>query len=203
MDALVDQIFSKLSEDFPTGPSQTNEDVPGSPLAKADDLERLLRPLRLITRLRTTTVATKSYELFETIMQSSVPESTKMKAARLVLYPSYQQKRDPPVKDPEHIRSFLRYYNNLRAKRRDRATLVVPATYPPSNPVLPSRSRSTGNASGLLPLLPDQEELNWWGELCSRLGDGDEGGGRGQLEAMQDSNQGESGLGSSVGPPTS
>jgi hypothetical protein len=100
MDALVNRIFSKLSNHFPRDPSKANADVPEQPL----------RALRLITRLRTTTVATKSYELFETIMQSTVVEAKKMEAARLALHPSYQQKLDPAVGDPEHIRNFRHYY---------------------------------------------------------------------------------------------
>ena len=148
MSTLIDQIFSKLSEHFPRDPSPDNAGVP----------ERPLRALRLITRLRTTTVSTKSYELFETIMQSTVMEATKMGAARLALYPSYRRKLDLAVRDPEHIRNLLHYYDDLRTKRRGHATSVMPATGP------------VGNASGLLHQLPDREELGWWGRLCSGLG---------------------------------
>ena len=123
MDALVDRIFLRLSKHFPPSPSQTNADVPEQPL----------RALQLIMRLRKATVATKSYGLFKTIMQSNVVEAKKMEAARLVLHPSYQQKLFLPVRDPKHIHNFLHYYNNLRTERRDHATLVMPAADPVSN----------------------------------------------------------------------
>jgi len=162
MNALVDRIFSKLSKYFSRDPPQTNTDV----------LERSLRALQLITRLRTTTVATRSYELFETIMQSTVEKSKKMEAARLALYPSYRQKTLLPVKDPRHIYNFLQYCNNLRTRGSGHATSVAPATNPGPNNHSMARfqTRPIGNASGLstgLRGLPDKEELDWWNGLWS------------------------------------
>ena len=140
-------------------------------------------------------------------MQSTVMEATKMEAARVALHSSYRQKLDLHARDSEHIRNFLHHYNNLCTKRRDHTISVMSATdSAPSNPISQSQSRPIGDASGLsigAHQLPDQEELNWWGGLWSNVGDGDEGRGEGRLEAVQDSNQGESGLGGSVGSPTS
>lgn len=163
MNALVDRIFSKLSKHFSRDPPQTNTDV----------LERSLRALQLITKLRTTTVATRSYELFETIMESTVEKSKKMEAARLALYPSYRQKTLLPVKDPRHIYNFLQYCNNLRTRGSGHATSVVPAANPVplNNPSMGQfQTRPTGNASGLstgLHGFPDKEELDWWNGLWS------------------------------------
>jgi hypothetical protein len=122
-------------------------------------------------------------------MQSSVVEAEKMEAARLALHPSYQQEFVPTVGDPEHIRNFVHYYRNLRT-----ATSVTPATGPaPNNPWSKSQAR---------PQLPDQEELDWWDKCLGGVGDGDEGRGGDQLNAVRNSNQeGESGLGDPLSPP--
>jgi hypothetical protein len=119
-----------------------------------------------------------------------------MEAARLALHPSYQQKLLLAVGDREHIRNFLHYYKSLRAGERGHAPSVAPATGPTrNNPRSQFQTR---------PQLPDQEELDWWDGLLSGVGDGDEGRGSDGLDAVQNYNQeGESGLGSSVGPPAS
>jgi hypothetical protein len=90
-----------------------------------------------------------------------------MEAARLALHPSYQRRLDPTAGNPERIRNFRHYYENLRTWERGHATSVTPATGPaPNNP------RSTSQAR---PQLPVQEELDWWDGLWSGVGDGDEG----------------------------
>ena len=101
MDSMLDKIFLDLSTRFQD-----------SLLTNADVSERSLRALQLITRLSTTDVATKSYELFETIMQSEVAQEEKMEAARLALYAAYRPglKSAPPVGDPKWILDFLRYH---------------------------------------------------------------------------------------------
>ena len=196
MDALIDRIFSKLSEHFPQDPLPANTDLP----------ERSLRALRLITRLKTATVAAKSYGLFETIMQSTVTKAKKMEAARLALYPSYRRKLFLPVRDPEHIHNFLHYCNNLRTEKGNHPTSVMPeADLAPNIPTWQYKTEPIGNANRTSAgfRLPKPEELDWWGGILSSVGDCDEGEGRGRLKAVQNPNQGESGLGSSVGLPIS
>jgi hypothetical protein len=128
-------------------------------------------------------------------MQSTVVEAKKMEAARLALHPSYQQKLDPTTGNPERIRNLLHYYKNLRTWERGHATSVAPATGPArNNPRSQFQTR---------PQLPDRGELDWWDGLLSGVGDSDERKGSDRLDAVQNCNQGESGLGCSVGPPAS
>jgi len=102
---MVNKIFMNISIRFRES----------SPLTNADVSELPFRALKLITRLRTTAVATKSYELFKTIMRSVVAQKKKMAAARLALHAAYPPglKSVPPVGDPEHISDFLQYCADL------------------------------------------------------------------------------------------
>lgn len=111
MNSMLNKIFLELSKRF-QGPSLTNADVS----------ERPLHALKLITRLSTTAVAAKSYELFRTIMQSEVAQEKKMEAAQLVLDAAYQPRLNsvPPVGDPKWILDFLRYHVGPRVKVKDR-----------------------------------------------------------------------------------
>ena len=105
---MVDEIFLELSKRF-QGPFPTNVDASKRPL----------RALKLITRLSTATVATKSYELFGAIMKSSVAQEKKMEAARLALHATYQSgpKPIPPVGDHRHIFDFLYHHTGRYVKR--------------------------------------------------------------------------------------
>jgi len=111
MNSMLDKIFLNLSKRF-QGPYPTNADVS----------ERPLRALTLVTRLSRVAVATKSYNLFRTIMQSEVAQEKKMEAARLALDAAYRPslKSDPPVGDPKHVLDFLCYHVGPRVETEDR-----------------------------------------------------------------------------------
>lgn len=118
MNDMIDSIFLELSKRF-QGPHPTNADVSGWPLCV----------LKLITRLSTTAIATKSYELFGTIMQSEVAEEKRMEAARLALDAAYRPKLESPplVGDPKHILDFLRYHVRPCVKSKHRNYAVSSA----------------------------------------------------------------------------
>lgn len=111
MNGMVDDIFLELSKRF-QGPYPTNAGASDWPL----------RALKLITRLSLTAVATRSYKLFGTIMESKVTQERKMEAARLALDAAYRPKLEfpPPVDDPKHILDFLHYHVGSRVKSEDR-----------------------------------------------------------------------------------
>jgi len=126
MDIVLDVIFRGLSDHFQ-----------GSSRPGAYGPERALRTLKLVTRLRTAAVATKSYELFETIMSqaeqkknmSQAEQEKNMEAARLALDAAYRPELTPapPVGDPQHILDFLHYHLDLRIEREDCIRVVFPA----------------------------------------------------------------------------
>ena len=122
----VDKVFLGLSKRFedPSPPS-----FRGPSLTNADVSEKPLRALKLITRLSTTTVATKSYELFGTIMQSGATVKRKMKAARLALHAAYRPGLEsvPPVGDPKHIFDFLCFHIGPCVGREERTHAVSSA----------------------------------------------------------------------------
>jgi hypothetical protein len=121
MDAKIDEIFTGLSNYF-RRPFQVNASVsiPEQPP---------LRALKLITRLNKATVATKSYELFRTIMQSDVVQEEKMEAARLALHAAYPPglKSVPPAGDPKQILGFLRYHTGPHVGEDDRTHAISSA----------------------------------------------------------------------------
>jgi len=134
MDSMLDKIFSDLSRRF-LGPFPTNVDAS----------ERPLRALKLITRLSTTAVAMKSYELFRIIMQSEVAQEKKMEAARLALHAAYRSrlKSAPPVGNPKHIFDFLCHHVGPRVKTADRICAIDSACMP-STPCQMTQRRDLG-----------------------------------------------------------
>ena len=143
------------------GPSLTNVDVSKKPL----------RALKLITRLSTTTVATKSYELFGTIMQSGVAEEKKMEAARLALHAAYRSELEsvPPVGDPKHILDFLRFHIGPCVELEERShavSLAMRAIDSASNGPKPlARTWHIEAANELLTGFhesPHLKEFGWW-----------------------------------------
>ena len=160
MNNMVDSIFLELSTRF-QGPSPTNVDVSEKPL----------RVLRLITRLSTATVATKSYELFETIMRSGVAQEKKMEAARLALGAAYQQRLEfaPPVGDPKHILDFLDDHIAPGVKDKDHINAVssvmraIDSTA--DDPTSQSWTWHMGDAGEILTgleLSPHPAGFEWW-----------------------------------------
>jgi len=160
MNDMIDSIFLELSNRF-QGPYPTN----------ADASELPLRVLKLTTRLSTTAVATKSYELFGTIMQSRVAEEKKMEAARLTLDAAYRQKLEfpPPVRDPKPILDFLLYHVRTPVRNRrhnyaiSSAMRAIDSTS--GNPTSQSWTWRIEDAGELLtefqePLHP--EGFEWW-----------------------------------------
>ena len=119
MDSMIDKIFLDLSTRFQKS----------SPLTNADVSELPFRALRLITRLGTTAVALKSYELFKVIIQSATAPERKMEAARLALRAAYCPglKSLPPVGDPKHVLDFLRYHIDSQVKMEDRTHAIASA----------------------------------------------------------------------------
>jgi hypothetical protein len=116
---MIDKIFWELSVRFQNA----------SPLTNADISDRPFRALMLITRLSTPVVALKSYELFKTVMQSTVKPVRKMEAARLALHAAYRPGLEsfPPVEDPKHIFDFLHYHTDPGVKLEDRAHAISSA----------------------------------------------------------------------------
>ena len=160
MNVLVDGIFLELSKRF-QGPSPTNADVSKLPL----------RALRLITRLSTTAVAAKSYELFGTIMQSSVKRETKMEAARLTLHAAYRSGLEsvPPVGDPKHIFDFLRYHVGPHVEREERSHgissvvhAIDSASSDPTSQPWTWRIEAAGELLTRFEESLDPEEFKWW-----------------------------------------
>jgi len=95
-----------------------------NPLTDADASELPFRALNFITRLRNTTVATRSYDLFKTIMESAVEREKKMEAARLALHAAYPPGLEtvpPAERDPQLILSFLRSHVDPGVGRNDHA----------------------------------------------------------------------------------
>ena len=155
---MIDKIFLDLSIRF-QGPY---------PLTNADISERPLRALILITRLSTTVVALKSYELFKTIMQSTVAPERKMEAARLALHAAYQPELEslPPVGDPKQILDFLHYNIGSHVKMEDRAHAISSAM----RAIDSARGNRTTtwyieNAGELMAWFeksPEPKEFEWW-----------------------------------------
>ena len=161
MDAMVDKIFINISNRF-QGPS---------PLTNADVSELPLRALKLVTQLRTTAVATRSYELFKKIMQSTVSQEKKMVAARVALHAAYHPKLKslPPVGDPKHILDFLHYHIDPRVEREARAHAISSVMHAidsaSDDPMSQSWNWRIRNAGELLTGFlrsPDPKELRWW-----------------------------------------
>ena len=117
MSTMIDRIFLDLSRHF-QNPAL---------LTTADALERPFRALTLITRLRANTVATRSYELFGTIMESTVARERKMEAAQLTLHAAYQPGLESvtPIQDPHLIFDFLRSHVDPSVGRNDQAISSV------------------------------------------------------------------------------
>ena len=160
MNDMVDSIFLELSKRF-QGAHPTNADVSEWPL----------RVLKLITRLSTAAVATKSYELFGTIMQSKVAEGKKMEAARLTLDAAYRPKLEfaLPVGDPKPILDFLRYHvkTHVRSEHHNHAisSAMRAIDSTSGNPTSQSWTWRIEDAGELLtgfqaPLHP--EGFEWW-----------------------------------------
>jgi len=123
---MLREIFRRLSDNF--------EGSRPRPI-DTDGLERSLRALELVTQLSTTAVATKSYELFETIMGSQIEQVKKMQAARLALDAAYQPgpTRAPTVGGLDHIIDFLRHHFASHVSGEDRyhaASLITRAINP-------------------------------------------------------------------------
>lgn len=143
-------------------------------------MEKPLRALELITGLSKTIVATKSYELFGTIMESGVAVEKKMEAARLALHAAYRSGLEsvPPVGDPKHILDFLRFHVGSHVGREERShavSSVMRAIDSASNdPMSQSQTRRTEAVDNLLAEFiqpPYPEEFEWWyGVLWCRYG---------------------------------
>lgn len=155
---MIDKIFLDLSTRF-QGPY---------PLTNADITEWPLRVLMLITRLSPAVVALKNYELFKTIMQSTVAPERKMKAARLALHAAYQPGLEslPPVGDPKHILDFLHYHIGSHVKMEDRAHAISSAMRAIDSAC---GTRTTTwcieNADELMAWFeksPEPKEFEWW-----------------------------------------
>jgi hypothetical protein len=160
MNAMVEKIFLSLSKRFQGG-SLTNADISELPL----------RALKLVTRLSTTAVATKSYELFRTIMRSGVAQEKKMEAARLTLHAAYRPglKPVPHVGDPKHILVFLRYHIDPHVKPEDRTHAIDSAMRAidsvSDDPTSQPWTCSMENAGELLTWFeqsPHPKEFKWW-----------------------------------------
>jgi len=155
---MIDKIFLDLSIRF-QGPY---------PLTNADISERPLRALILITRLSTTVVALKSYELFKTIMQSTVAPERKMEAARLALHAAYQPGLEslPPVGDPKQILDFLHYHIGSHVKMEDR-THAISSVMRAIDSAFGTRTTTwcIENADELMAWFeksPEPKEFEWW-----------------------------------------
>jgi len=155
---MIDKIFTDLSNRFRTP----------SPLTNADVSELPFRTLELITRLSTTTVALRSYELFKTIMQSATALERKMEAARLTLHAAYHPglKSLPPVGDPKHILDFLHYHIDSHVKMKDRDHAIA-SSMCAFNSACGNRTTTwcIWNAGDLLTRFqgsPDPKEFEWW-----------------------------------------
>jgi len=159
---MVDKIFTNISFRLQKQKSTS--------LTNAEASERAFRALKLITRLRTTTVATKSYELFKTIMQSTVAQKRKMAAARLALHAAYPPGLEsaPPVGDPKHISDFLKYCADLPPggdNHTDTIPQIIRTINTPSDQTPQFRDWYIENAEELLARfqwLYRSEEPNWW-----------------------------------------
>jgi len=114
---VLDVIFEGLSDHFQ-----------GLSPSRANGLERSLLALKLVTRLRTAAVATRSCGLFGTIM-SQAGQGKNMEAARLALDAAYRPELTPapPVGDPRHVLDFLHYHLGLCIEREDCIRVVFPA----------------------------------------------------------------------------
>jgi len=157
---VIDSIFLKLSKRF-QGSYPTNADVSEWPLCV----------LEHVTRLSTSAVATKSYELFGTIMKSEVAEEKRMEAARLALDAAYRPKLEfpPPVGDPKHILDFLRYHVRPCVKSKHRNFAVSSAVRAidsaSSDPTSQSWTLRMEDAGELLTGLKQSrhsEGFEWW-----------------------------------------
>lgn len=127
MNTMTEKKIRDLSRRF-RGPLQTDEDAS----------KRLIRALKLTTRLSTTAAAAENYELFGTIMESGIAQEMKTEAARLALHAAYQQGLEavPPVGNPKHILDFLLHHIDLLVEREGRAHVassVMRATGPAPN----------------------------------------------------------------------
>ena len=160
MDSMLEKIFSDLSRRF-MEPFPTNMDTPGW----------TLRALERITRLGTVAVATKSYELFKTIMQSQVAQEKKMEAARLALYAAYQPglKSVPPVGDPKWILSFLHHHVDPRVAVEDQIHAVSSgmcaidsASDDPTSQSWTWRIENAGELLTGFQQSPHPEGFKWW-----------------------------------------
>jgi len=173
VDIVLGVIFDGLSDNF----------QPHS----AGGLERSLRALKLVTRLRTAAVATKSYKLFETIMSqaeqedntsqakqkknisqaeqeknmSQAKQEKNMEAARLALEAAY---RPGPtcamaVGDLNLIADFLRYHSAPHISEEDRRH-VASLTIRAINPALndPMPRFGTRRREGADELLAEPQE---------------------------------------------
>ena len=140
-------------------------------MADADGSQRSLRALKLVTQLSITAVATKSYELFETIMGSEVEQEKKMEAAQLALDAAYQPglKPVPPVWDPKCILDFLRYHVDPDATGEDHihavSSVIRAIDSASDDPTSQSWTWNIEDAGGLLTGLqqsPHPEGFGWW-----------------------------------------
>jgi len=155
---MIDKIFLDLSIRFQSP----------YPLANADMSERPLRALMLITRLSTNAVASKSYELFKTIMRSTVAPERKMEAARLALHAAYQPGLEslPPVGDPKHIFEFLHYHIGSHVKTEDRAH-AISSVMRAIDSACGSRTttwciENAGELMAWFEKSPEPKEFEWW-----------------------------------------
>ena len=159
MNAMIDRIFLSLSSYFRNRP----------PLTAADALERPFRALTLITRLRANIVAARSYELFRTIMESTVAQERKMEATQLTLHAAYQPGLESvtPIQDPHLIFDFLRSHIDPSVERNyqaiSSAMRAIDSTS--ENPASRSWTWHMENADELLTWFQQSSHpgaFNWW-----------------------------------------
>ena len=159
MNTMIDRIFLDLSRHFQNQAPQTT----------ADALERSFRALTLITRLRANTVATRSYELFGTVMGSTVAQERKMEAAQLTLHAAYQPGFESvtPIQDPRLIFDFLRSHIDPSVERNEQAisSAMRAIDSTSENPASRSWTWHIENADELLTWFQQSshpEAFNWW-----------------------------------------
>ena len=87
-----------------------------------------MEALRLVTPMIGNQIAQLSYELFHTIMASTIPEDKKWEAARLTMNGAYNwDKYLPWVEDPKDVLAFLEHHFELQAKGESQDTPITNA----------------------------------------------------------------------------
>lgn len=112
---ILKQMFVKLGETF-------------SKHTEGQNLDAQMEALRLVTPMIGNQIAQLSYELFHTIMASSIPEDLKWEAARLTMNGAYNwDKYLPWVEDPKDVLAFLEHHFELQAKGENQDTSITNA----------------------------------------------------------------------------